>query len=52
MDAHKETIALFERHTTEGQDPELKRYAQDMLPMLREHMGAAHKLMHAQGTAR
>lgn len=49
VDAHKETITLAERHLTEGQDAELKRYAREMLPMLREHAAAAHKLIHAVG---
>lgn len=52
VDAHKETIALVERHATEGEDPELKRYAQQMLTMLREHMAAARKLLHAHGGTR
>ena len=51
LDAHKETIALFERHASEGKDPELRRYAQQSLGTLREHMAAAHKLIHA-GSAR
>jgi putative membrane protein len=52
VDAHKETITLFERHVAEGQDPELKRYAQRTLPALREHMVAAHKLIDAAGATR
>jgi putative membrane protein len=52
IDAHKETIALFERHVSEGEDPELKRYAQQMLPGLREHMVAAQKLIHAASATR
>jgi putative membrane protein len=52
VDAHKETIALFERHASEGEDPELKRYARQMLPSLREHMAAAQKLIHAAGATR
>jgi putative membrane protein len=47
IDAHKETIALFERHTAEARDPEVKRYALESLTLLREHMAAAYKLIHA-----
>lgn len=52
VDAHKETIALFERHASEGEDPELKRYARQVLPSLREHMAEAQKLIHAAGATR
>jgi putative membrane protein len=47
VDAHKETIALFERHVVEAKDPQLRRYAEQTLPLLREHMSAAHKLLYA-----
>jgi putative membrane protein len=52
VDAHKEAIALYERHAKEGQDTELRRHAQQMLPMLREHMAAAQTLIHAAASAR
>ena len=35
IDAHKETIALFERHVTDGKDRDLKRYAEHGLAGLR-----------------
>jgi putative membrane protein len=47
VDAHKEAIALFERHVVEGKDPQLKRYAEQTLASLREHMSAAQKLLNA-----
>ena len=47
VDAHKETIALYERHAAEGVEPELKRHAAATLPHLREHLAAAMKLMNA-----
>jgi putative membrane protein len=52
VDAHKETIALFERHVVEAKDPQLRRYAEQTLPMLREHMSAAHKLLYAAAVTR
>jgi putative membrane protein len=50
LDAHKEAIALTERHVQEGQDPELKRYAEQTLQPLRDQMSAARKLAYAAGT--
>jgi putative membrane protein len=47
VDAHKEAIALFERHATDGKDPQLKQYAQQTLVMLREHMTAVQKILNA-----
>jgi putative membrane protein len=47
VDAHKEAIALFERHVIDGKDPQLKRYAEQSLATLREHMAAAQKLINA-----
>jgi putative membrane protein len=47
VDAHKETITLFERHAAEGVEPGLKRHAAETLPHLREHLAAAMKLMNA-----
>jgi putative membrane protein len=52
IDAHKETISLFERHVIDGKDPQLKRYAQQTLPTLREHMAAAEKLLHGASSSR
>ena len=52
IDAHKEAIALFERHVIEGKDPQLKRYAEQTLASLREHLAAAQKLLHASTAAR
>jgi putative membrane protein len=47
LDAHKEAIALTERHVKEASDPELRRYAEQVLETLREHMSAARKLAYA-----
>lgn len=52
VDAHKENIALFERHMAEGKDPQLRRYAEQTLPTVRAHMSAAHKLLYAAAAAR
>jgi putative membrane protein len=45
IDAHKEVVT--ERHMTEGKDAQLRRYAEQALAMLREHVSAAHKLAYA-----
>jgi putative membrane protein len=47
LDAHKEAISLTERHIEEGRDPDLKRYAEQTVRTLREHMTAARKLAYA-----
>jgi putative membrane protein len=52
VDAHKEAIALFERHVVDGKDPQLKRYAEHTLRTLREHMSAAQKLLNASTAGR
>ena len=52
VDAHKETISLYERHGKEGQDPALRKHALDVLALLRERMAAAQKLVHAAAAAR
>ena len=52
VDAHKEAIALFERHLSEGKDAELKRYSQQMLVSLREHLSGAQKLLYAAAASR
>jgi putative membrane protein len=45
LDDHKEAIALFEREAKHGQDPDLKRFAADTLPTLREHLKLARKVV-------
>jgi predicted outer membrane protein len=47
LDAHKEAIALTERQVKEGRDADLKRYAEDTVKTLHEHMSAARKLAYA-----
>jgi putative membrane protein len=47
VDAHKEAISLFERHVVDGKDRDVKRYAEQTLAALREHMTAAQKLVNA-----
>jgi putative membrane protein len=41
---HKETVALFEKEAKSGQDPQLKQFAAQTLPTLKEHMEMAEKI--------
>ena len=52
VDAHKETIGLYERHAKEGQDPALRKHAAAAVESLRERMASAQKLVHAAGGTR
>jgi putative membrane protein len=52
VDAHKEAIALFERHVIDGKDAQLRKFAEQSLPNLREHMSAAQKLVNAASAGR
>ena len=52
IDAHKEAIALFERHVIDGKDPQLRKFAEQMLAALREHMSTAQKLVNAAAAGR
>lgn len=50
LDAHAKAIALFERQAKEGQDAELKAFAERTLPKLREHRTMAEQLQRDLGT--
>ena len=41
---HKKAIEIFERQVNQGSDPELKAFAKDRLPYLREHLAMAERL--------
>ena len=42
--AHQGTVALFQQHVERGQDPELRRFAQEQLPKLRQDLQLAQQL--------
>lgn len=41
---HKKAVALFTKESTNGKDPELKAFAAQTLPTLKEHLDMAQKL--------
>ena len=44
VDAHKDTVKLFEKAAKDLNDPELKKFAADTLPSLKEHLSMAQQL--------
>lgn len=47
--AHEQTIELFEEEIKDGKDADLKKFATDTLPKLKEHLEHAKKLAAAHG---
>lgn len=47
--AHEAAVALFEKESSEGKDPELKAFAGETLPKLKEHLEHAKALAKAHG---
>lgn len=41
VDGHKKAIDLFEKQATDGKDADLKTWANNMLPTLRQHLDSA-----------
>jgi putative membrane protein len=47
--AHEQTIALFKKESTAGQDADAKSFATSTLPILRSHLKAARAIAAAAG---
>jgi putative membrane protein len=45
--AHQDAIALFQNESQNGQDPQLKAFAQKTLPKLEHHLHALQALQNA-----
>jgi putative membrane protein len=41
---HEKVISMFEKEESEGKDAELKKFVQNTLPILKEHLEMAKKL--------
>jgi putative membrane protein len=52
IQAHKESIALFRKQSAEGSDPELRRFAEENLPVLERHLEALEQAGRKHGAAR
>lgn len=48
LQAQREDIALYERATREAQDPQVKAFAEKMLPRMREHHESAQRIAAAE----
>lgn len=48
VEAHRKAISLFERQAREGQDPDLKAFAERTLPKLREQLALAQQMQGGQ----
>ena len=49
IEAHVRTVELFQREAKDGQDQELRRLAEQTLPMLQEHLKEARRVGDAIG---
>ena len=45
---HRNAVALFTKEAEQGQHPQLKAFASQMLPMLQEHLQRAQQLADGQ----
>jgi putative membrane protein len=44
VDAHKEAVDLFKKYASNGDDPDVKQFAQKTLPTIEHHLEEAKKL--------
>jgi putative membrane protein len=47
---HEEAVSLFEKQSKDGQDADLKKFAGDKLPTLKEHLDMAKKIADKKGS--
>ena len=46
LTAHRDAISLFQRYAESGDNPQLRAWARNLLPVLREHLRMAEALGH------
>lgn len=51
VDAHRTAVSLFEQQVAQGQDADLKQFAQQTLPTLKQHLQHAQDMRTGQATA-
>ena len=52
VDDHKEDIEKFQRQADKGKDPDIKKFAQDHVPILKKHLELAEQTRKQLGSAK
>jgi predicted outer membrane protein len=51
VEGHKQAVAAFKKEAADGQDPKLKKAAQDALPTIEKHFQMAQDLAAKKGVS-
>lgn len=51
VDGHENAVAMFENYASTGEDPKLQQFAQDTLPILKQHLEKIQTVSKGLGTS-